>query len=121
MLVGDDVGMERGELWMVMLDEPRPVVLLSADHSTSTWRAIQVVPPAGTDITGVAIEVVLNGAAGLVDTGVVRVALPQPGLVPCTWLVTVMATDVVTRLGVVDAATLREIDDALAIAGLVPR
>ena len=42
--------MDRGEVWWALLDEKRPVVLLSRDGAEEL-RAIQVVAPAGTDIT----------------------------------------------------------------------
>ena len=46
--------MDRGEVWWALLDEKRPVVLLSRDGA-GELRAIQVVAPAGTDITDVGI------------------------------------------------------------------
>jgi len=51
--------MERGEVWWALLDEKPPVVLLSRD-GVEDLRAIQVVAPAGTDISGVGIEVRLG-------------------------------------------------------------
>ena len=108
--------MERGEVWSVLLDELRPVLLLS--HNEGAWQAIVIVPPANVDISGVAIEVALAYADGSADLGVVRVALPRPDLVPCTWLVTITEGDVIARLGSSAAPTLREIDHALTLAGL---
>ena len=72
---------DRGEVWWALLDEKRPVVLLSRDGAEEL-RAIQVVAPAGTDITDVAIEVRLGNGEGLANEGVVRVACPAPGLSP---------------------------------------
>ena len=43
--------MHRGEVWWAKFDEPRPVVLLS-DDEPSRFRAMQVVAPADTDISG---------------------------------------------------------------------
>ena len=43
--------MRRGEIWWVEFDERRPVVLLSEDEP-SGFRAMQVVAPADTDISG---------------------------------------------------------------------
>ena len=108
--------MERGEVWSVLFDELRPVLLLS--HDDGAWQAIVIVPPANVDISGVAIEVAVDYADGSADLGVVRVALPRPDLVPCTWLVTVTEGDVIARLGWSAAGTLREIDHALTLAGL---
>jgi mRNA interferase MazF len=79
--------MDRGEVWWALLDEKRPVVLLSPDGAEEL-QAIQVVAPAGTDITDVAIEVRLGNGEGLANEGVVRVALPRTGFIPCTSLVT---------------------------------
>ena len=77
---------DRGEVWWALLDDKRPVVLLSRDGAEEL-RAIQVVAPAGTDITDVGIEVRLGNGEGLANEGVVRVALPRTGFIPCTWLV----------------------------------
>ena len=107
--------MECGEVWTVLLDEPRPVVLLSCNDGA--WQAMVIVPPANVDI-GVAIEVALDDADGSADLGVVRVALPRPDLIPCTWLVTVTEGEVIARLGSAAPCTLREIDHALSLAGL---
>jgi len=43
--------MRRGEVWWAEFDERRPVVLLSAEDP-SGFRAMQVVAPADTDISG---------------------------------------------------------------------
>ena len=47
--------MRRGEIWWAEFDERRPVVLLSEDEP-SGFRAMQVVAPADTDISGLGIE-----------------------------------------------------------------
>src|SRR6202046_5709234 len=73
--------MDRGEVWWALLDEKRPVVLLSRDGAEEL-RAIQVVAPAGTDITDVAIEVRLGNGEGLPKEGVVRVSPPRNGFIP---------------------------------------
>ena len=62
-------------------------------------RAIQVVAAAPTDITGVALEVAIGNVEGLPFEGVVRVALPRPGLVPCTWLTTLSRSDLLDAAG----------------------
>lgn len=43
--------MRRGEVWWAEFDERRPVVLLS-EEDPSGFRAMQVVAPADTDISG---------------------------------------------------------------------
>ena len=51
--------MQRGEVWWVQFDERRLVVLLSGDD-TSGIRVMQVVAPAGVDISGLGIEVMVG-------------------------------------------------------------
>src|SRR5579862_7958919 len=104
--------MRRGEIWWVEFDERRPVVLLSSE-GPSGFLAMQVVAPADTDLTGLAIEVAVGAAEGLPFDGVLRVALPWPGFTPCTWLTTLSRDDLIERAGTVSAAKLTEIDDAL--------
>jgi mRNA interferase MazF len=104
--------MRRGEVWWVQFDERRPVVLLSEEDS-SRFRAMQVVAPADTDISGLGIEVAVGVQAGLPFDGVLRFAFPWPGFTPCTWLTTLSQEDLIERAGAVSAATLSEIDDAL--------
>ncbi len=70
--------MQAGEVWWVDFDERRPVVLLSAEVAdTSRFLAMQVVPPAGTEIDGVAAEVAIGAPEGLPFEGVLRVAFPR--------------------------------------------
>ena len=108
--------MQRGDVWWVILDEKRPVVILSSEGEE--LRGMQIVAPADTDITGAAVEVWLGTEEGLAEAGVVRVALPRPGLIPCTWLVTVTREDLVERAGRLSAAKLRELTGALRLAQL---
>ncbi|MFE6777133.1 type II toxin-antitoxin system PemK/MazF family toxin [Streptomyces sp. NPDC057702] len=107
--------MRHGEVWWVEFDERRPVVLLSGDE-TSGLRAMQVVAPAGVDISGLAIEVTVGATEGLPFDGVLRFAFPRPGLTPCTWLTTLSRDDLIERAGVLSAAKLSEIEDALRVA-----
>ncbi|GAB1331975.1 hypothetical protein ACE1SV_63140 [Streptomyces sennicomposti] len=109
--------MQRGEVWLADFDERRPVLLLSGDEA-SGFRAMQVVAPAGTEIRGVAVEVAVGAPEGLPLGGVLRVALPRPGLVPCTWLVTLAQEDLIEQVGVLSSAKLGEIEDALRAGGL---
>jgi mRNA interferase MazF len=104
--------MRRGEVWWVEFDERRPVVLLSGE-GPSGFRAMQVVAPADTDISGLAIEVAVGVQEGLPFDGVLRFALPWPGFTPCTWLTTLTREDLIERAGAVSAAKLSDIDDAL--------
>jgi mRNA interferase MazF len=104
--------MRRGEVWWVEFDERRPVVLLSGE-GPSGFKAMQVVAPADTDISGLGIEVAVGAREGLPFEGVLRFALPWPGFTPCTWLTTLSREDLAERAGAVSAATLNEIDDAL--------
>ncbi|MEU6136571.1 type II toxin-antitoxin system PemK/MazF family toxin [Nocardioides sp. NPDC047086] len=108
--------MQRGEVWWVQFDERRLVVLLSGDEPSGI-QVMQVVAPAGVDITGLGVEVAVGASDGLPCEGVLRVALPRPGFTPCTWLTTVSRDDLIERAGVLSAAKLSEIDDALRLGG----
>jgi mRNA interferase MazF len=104
--------MRRGEVWWAEFDERRPVVLLSGE-GPSGFRVMQVVPPSGTDISGLGIEVTVGAGAGLPFEGVLRFGFGWPGFTPCTWLTTLGRDDLIERAGAVSAAKLSEIDDAL--------
>jgi mRNA interferase MazF len=104
--------MRRGEVWWAEFDERRPVVLLSGEDP-SGFRAMQVVAPADTDISGLGTEVAVGLQEGLPFDGVLRFAFPRPGFTPCTWLTTLSREDLIERAGAVSAAKLGKIDDAL--------
>jgi mRNA interferase MazF len=104
--------MRRGEVWWAGFDERWPVVLLSGEEP-SGFRAMQVVAPADTDISGLGIEVAVGAQEGLPFDGVLRFGFPWPGFTPCTWLTTLSRKDLIERAGTVSAAKLSEIDDAL--------
>jgi mRNA interferase MazF len=108
--------MQRGEVWWVEFDERRPVVLLSEDES-SQFVAMQVVPPAGADISDLGVEVAVGVLEGLPFEGVLRFGFPWPGFTPCTWLTTLRRDDLIERAGALSSAKLSEIDDALRAAG----
>jgi mRNA interferase MazF len=110
---------KRGEVWWANLDGPRPVVLLSV-NGASEIRAILIVPAAGGDITGVAVEVTLGTDEGLSSEGVVRVALPRPGRINCAWLVTLRRVDLEEHAGALSSDKLAEVEHALKLAGLAP-
>lgn len=107
--------MQRGEVWWVQFDERRLVVLLSGDDTSGT-RVMQVVAPAGVDLSGLGVEVTVGADEGLPFEGVLRVAFSRPGLTPCTWLTTVSRDDLIERAAVLSAEKLSEIDDALRLA-----
>ncbi|MFF4757701.1 hypothetical protein ACWDAO_01930 [Streptomyces sp. NPDC001212] len=83
---------------------------------TSGIRVMQVVAPAGVDISGLGIEVMVGAGEGLPFEGVLRLAFPRPGFTPCTWLTTVSRDDLIERAAVLSSAKLSEIDDALRLA-----
>ncbi|MBT3165195.1 type II toxin-antitoxin system PemK/MazF family toxin [Streptomyces sp. Vc74B-19] len=109
--------MQRGDVWWVAFDERQPVVLLSGDDASGI-RVMQVVAPAGVDISGLGVEVTVGAMEGLPFEGVLRIAFPRPGFTPCTWLTTVSRNDLIERAGVLPSAKLSEIEDALRLGGL---
>ncbi|MFB6613589.1 type II toxin-antitoxin system PemK/MazF family toxin [Streptomyces sp. NPDC056367] len=108
--------MQRGEVWWVDFDERRPVVLLS-DEEPSGFQAMQVVAPAGVDISGLGVEVAVGAPEGLPFEGVLRFAFPRPGFAPCTWLTTVARDDLIERAGALCSVKLSEVGEALRAAG----
>ncbi|MEK2494029.1 type II toxin-antitoxin system PemK/MazF family toxin [Kitasatospora purpeofusca] len=108
--------MQRGEVWWVHFDERRPVVLLS-DEESSGFQAMQVLAPAGVDISGLGVEVAVGPLEGMPFEGVLRFAFPRPGSTPCTWLTTVARDDLIERAGVLPPAKLGEVGEALQAAG----
>ncbi|MFI9113711.1 type II toxin-antitoxin system PemK/MazF family toxin [Streptomyces venezuelae] len=109
--------MRRGEVWWVQFDERRLVVLLSGDD-TSGFRVMQVVAPAGVDISGLGVEVPVGAGEGLPFEGVLRLALPRPGFTPCTWVTAVSRDDLIERAAVLSSEKLSEIDEALRLGDL---
>ena len=108
--------MQRGEVWWMEFDERRLVVLLSGDDA-SGLQVMQVVAPAGVDITGLGVEVAVGAMEGLPFEGVLRFAFPRPGFTPCTWLTTVSRDDLIERAGALSSAKLSEIENALRLGG----
>nr|WP_237542753.1 hypothetical protein [Streptomyces sp. SID4919] len=90
--------------------------MLSVDDASGI-RAMQVVAPAGVDISGLGVEVRVGATEGLPFEGVLRFAIARPGLTPCTWLTTVARDDLIERAGVLPSAKLSEIEDALRTGG----
>lgn len=118
-MLGKANSMRRGEVWWVDFGERRPVVLLS-ESPDARFQAIQIVEPAKVDITGVGLEVTIGSADGLSLEGVIRVAFPGPGMVPCTWLATVTEQDLIEPAGEVPPSKLNAIEEALRLGGSLP-
>ncbi|HST80395.1 MAG TPA: hypothetical protein VLL08_01500 [Kineosporiaceae bacterium] len=111
--------MRRGEVWWAQFDEQYPVVLLEdfpddGSHQQRGMRAVQIVAASGVDVSGLGREVAVGTRDDLPFQGVVRIAIPRTGFVPCTWVTTVGATDLVERIGTLSPLKLAEIDQALA-------
>jgi mRNA interferase MazF len=103
-----------GEVWWVEFDQRRPVVLLSGDEA-SGFQVVQVVAPADVSMDGLGVEVAVGAAEGLAFEGVVRFGFPRPGYTPCTWLTTLSSDDLLEQAGVLPAAKLSEIEDAVRL------
>ena len=106
--------MRRGEVWWVEFDKRRPVVLLSGEDGPG-WRAVQVVEAADVSIEGLGVEVPVGAAEGLPFEGVLRFAFPRPGYTPCTWLTTLSSGDLIEQAGMLPAAKVAEIEDAIRL------
>jgi mRNA interferase MazF len=76
--------------------------------------AIYVVPPADQDITGVALELAIGGE----PSGVVRVGLPGPGRIPCSWLVSLKKDDLIEQAGTLPEEKLAQLGEMLHLGGL---
>lgn len=105
----------RGEVWWAQLDDRRPVLVLSA--SAAEVRGIIIVPPAPT-IEGVMEDVAIGPSGDMPSMGVVRVAFPRPGFLPCNWIVTLAANDLIARVGTLSTEQLAAIEALLQRAGL---
>jgi mRNA interferase MazF len=135
---------QRGELWWAQIDEKRPVVLLSRDARPDV-HVMQIVAPATSaekrgflimsvdqavdadnrrrivaeagPVRAVGIEVWFGSSEGLVEEGVVRVALPQDGTIFCTWGMSLSEEFLIERIGVCSPEKLHELDVAMELAG----
>src|SRR5438876_9831076 len=87
----------RGEVWWAFRENRSAMVILSTGGE-GDLLAIYVVPSADQDITGVAVELPIGAEEGL-PSGVVRVALPGPGRIPCSWLVSLKKDDLIEQAG----------------------
>jgi mRNA interferase MazF len=103
--------MHPGEAWWAELDERRLFVLLSGDEAAG-FQAMPVVAPATVSLGGLGIEVAVGAPDGLPVDGVLRFGFRRPGPVPCTWLTTLSAGDLIERAGALPAAKLADIEEA---------
>jgi mRNA interferase MazF len=78
---------------------------------------MMIVPPAPTS-EGVTENVRLGAAEGLPTEGVLRVALPREGFIPCQWLVTLSKADLIDRAGALSREKLDHVERLLRRAGL---
>ena len=108
--------MKRGEVWWTAGDERFALVVLSVRGDEV--RGLRVVEAANVDLTGIALELVIGAEEGVSPAGVLRVALPQPGRIMCSWLYTVDASDLTGRAGMLAADKLVELDHMLEVARL---
>ncbi|MFF0163695.1 type II toxin-antitoxin system PemK/MazF family toxin [Streptomyces sp. NPDC005263] len=90
--------------------------MLSVDDASGI-SAMQVIAPAGVDISGLGVEVRVGAMEGLPFEGVLRFGFAHPGHTPCTWLTTVSRDDLIKRAGVLSSPKLSEIEDALHLVG----
>jgi len=97
--------MKRGEVWWALVDKRRPVVLLSRNEAYDV-RALVIVAPATTVVRGFSLEIKLGRAEGL----------PRDCVLNCDWLVTIAKADLIERTGVLSAAKIRKLDEALRFA-----
>jgi mRNA interferase MazF len=97
--------MKRGQVWWARIDKRLPVVLVSRDEAYAV-RALVIVAPVTTTVRGYAVEVKLGRREGLRRDCVVN----------CDWLVTIAKGDLLERAGVLSAAKLAQLDDALRFA-----
>ena len=97
----------QGDVWTAAFDHLRPVVVLSRldndDH-----RCVVAVEAAHEDISGMAVEVDL-GFYG----HVVRIALPRPGQISCTWVLTLSQEDLVEKVGSLSSAKLNQVKNLI--------
>ena len=98
---------------MAPFDQLRPVVVLSR-LDNDDLRCVVAVEPANEDISGVAVEVDL-GLSGQV----VRVALPRPGQINCTWVFTSSQEDLIEKVGTLSSAKLNEVENLILMGDKV--
>jgi mRNA interferase MazF len=143
------LSVEQGEVWWARFDGRTPVVL-TAGGEAGAFAAMLVVAPAtdeqkrgfvvlsgaeaaderererivgeaGPGVGGVGAEIEVGVAEGLPFDGVVRVALPHPDRIFCTWLVTLTADDLIERAGVLPAEKRVQLDVVLRLSQAAER
>ena len=92
---------------MAAFDHLRPVVVLSR-LDNDDLRCVVAVEPANEDISGVAVEVDLG-----LNGHVVRVGLPRPGHINCTWVLTSSQDDLIEKVGTLSSAKLNEVENLI--------
>ncbi len=103
----------RGDVWMAAFDHLRPVVVLSR-LDNDDLRCVVAVEPANEDISGVAVEAELG-----LNGHVVRVALPRPGQINCTWVLTSSQEDLIEKVGTLSSAKLNEVENLILMGDQV--
>jgi mRNA interferase MazF len=121
--------MKRGDVWwasceLVFEDDlwqgrNRPIVVLSSEDQPEL-RAMWIVAPATGKTRDIVVELAVGRDEGLAREGVLRVALPQPGRIPCDWLLTIASRDLVERAGSLSPAKLRQLEENLRLAQIDP-
>jgi mRNA interferase MazF len=110
---GTDEIVNRGDIWTAAFDHLRPVVVLSR-LDNDDLRCVVAVEPAKEDISGVAVEVDLG-----LNGHVVRVALPRPGQINCTWVFTSPQEHLVEKVGTLSSAKLEEVENLILLGDQV--
>jgi mRNA interferase MazF len=104
-----DKNVRPGDIWTAAFDQLRPLVVLSK-LSNGDFQCVVAVEPATEDISGVAVEVDLG-----LNGQVVRVALPRPGQINCTWVLTSSKNDLVELVGTLSSAKMGEIQKLILV------
>jgi mRNA interferase MazF len=94
---------------MAPFDCLRPVVVLSR-LGNNDLRCVVAVESANEDISGVAVEVDLG-----LNGHVVRVALPRPGQINCTWVFTSSQEHLTEKVGTLSSAKLNEVENLIRL------
>lgn len=106
---GTDKIVRQGDIWTAPFDHVRPVVVL-ARLDNDDLLCVVAVEAANEDISAMAMEVDLG-----LDGHVVRIALPRPGKINCTWVLSLSQEDLVEKLGTLSSAKLNEVENLILI------
>ena len=98
------------------LAEKRGFLIMSGDQAVDADNRRRIVAESG-PVQAVGIEVWFGSSEGLVEEGVVRVALPQDGTIFCTWGMSLSEEFLIERIGVCSPEKLHELDVAMELAG----